>query len=102
MAGWHHQPLPGIECPVGLIFAADHGVAAASPVSAYPTDVTRAMYLASQQQRSTITAFGRIAGAEVITVDVGIGTPTGDIRIEAALSNERFDAVVDAAVAVVD
>jgi nicotinate-nucleotide--dimethylbenzimidazole phosphoribosyltransferase len=102
VAGWHHQPLPRIERPVGLIFAADHGVAAASPVSAYPTDVTQAMYLASQQQRSTITAFGRIAGAEVVTVDVGVGIPTGDIRTEAALNKERFQSVVEAAVAVVD
>ena len=102
VAGWHHQPLPRIAQPVGLIFAADHGVAAASPVSAYPTEVTRAMYLASQQQRSTIAAFGRIAGAEIVTIDVGIGMPTGDIRTEPALTRERFDAVVDAAATAVD
>ena len=42
-----------------VIFAADHGVAAATKVSAYPTGVTEAMFTAYQQGRSTISAFAR-------------------------------------------
>src|SRR5690606_30725423 len=46
--------------------------------------------------------FGRYVGAEVVAVDVGIGRPTHDIRDHAALSEARFDEVVDTAVAAVD
>lgn len=102
VAGWQRTSRPQIRRPVGLIFAADHGVAAAEPVSAYPTDVTAAMFTAYQQGRSTINAFARLAGATVAAVDVGIGRPTHDIRIEAALDAARFDEVVAAAVAAVD
>jgi nicotinate-nucleotide--dimethylbenzimidazole phosphoribosyltransferase len=102
VAGWHRGPLPRVERPVGLIFAADHGIAAATKVSAYPTGVTEAMLAAYREGRSTITAFARHAGAEVTAVDVGVGRPTGDIRVEAALTPERFDEVVATAVATVD
>jgi nicotinate-nucleotide--dimethylbenzimidazole phosphoribosyltransferase len=94
VGGWQRTDRPRIERPVGLIFAADHGVAVATKVSAYPTGVTEAMFAAYQEGRSTISAFARLAGATVTAVDVGIGRPTGDIRYEAALSPERFDDIV--------
>ncbi len=97
VAGWQRSAHPRIERPAGLIFAADHGVAAATEVSAYPTGVTQAMFDAYQQGRSTISAFARLAGASVTAIDVGIGDPTGDIRHEAAMSPERFDEVVQTA-----
>jgi nicotinate-nucleotide--dimethylbenzimidazole phosphoribosyltransferase len=102
IAGWHHDPTPRVERPAGLIFAADHGIAAATKVSAYPTGVTEAMLAAYREGRSTITAFARHAGAVVEAVDVGVGRPTADIRYEAALSRTRFDEVVATAVAAVD
>jgi len=97
VAGWQRTDRPRIERPVGLIFAADHGVAAATKVSAYPTGVTEAMFAAYREGRSTISAFARLAGAEVTAVDVGIGRPTGDIRHEPAMSSERFDELVEIA-----
>jgi nicotinate-nucleotide--dimethylbenzimidazole phosphoribosyltransferase len=51
------------------------------------------MFDAYREGRSTISAFARLAGATVEAIDVGIGDPTGDIRHEAALDPERFDAV---------
>jgi nicotinate-nucleotide--dimethylbenzimidazole phosphoribosyltransferase len=102
VAGWQRTDRPRIERPVGLIFAADHGVAAATEVSAYPTGVTRAMFEAYRQGRSTINAFARLAGAEVVAIDVGIGHPTADIRFDAALSEERFDEIVQIAFDEVD
>lgn len=97
VGGWQRTDRPRIERPVGLIFAADHGVAAATKVSAYPTGVTEAMFAAYREGRSTISAFARLAGAAVTAIDVGIGRPTGDIRYEAALSQERFDDIVGTA-----
>jgi nicotinate-nucleotide--dimethylbenzimidazole phosphoribosyltransferase len=102
VAAWQRTDRPRVDRPVALIFAGDHGVAAAEAVSAYPTDVTAAMFAAFQQGRSTITSFARLAGASVDAVDVGIGQPTGDIRFEAALSPERFDRTVGLAVEAVD
>ena len=82
VAGWQRTDRPAVRRPAGLIFAADHGVAAATKVSAYPTGVTEAMLAAYREGRSTINAFARIAGAEVTAIDVGVGRPTGDIRFE--------------------
>jgi nicotinate-nucleotide--dimethylbenzimidazole phosphoribosyltransferase len=102
IAGWHRTVQPRVEQPVGLIFAGDHGVAAAEAVSAYPTEVTAAMFAAFRQGRSTISSFARHAGATVEAIDVGIAMPTGDIRSEAALTPERFDEIVGIAVDAVE
>ncbi len=102
MAGWQRTSTPAVSRPAALVFAADHGVAAASAVSAYPTDVTAAMLAAYRAGRSTISAFAAIAGARVEAVDVGVGRPTGDIRVESALSAERFAECVEAGRRAVD
>ena len=90
VAEWQGTASPAVRRPAALIFAADHGVAAAG-VSKYPSDVTAAMLSAYRAGKSTISAFAAVAGATVLAVDVGVGRPTGDIRFEPALSNERFD-----------
>jgi len=102
VAGWQRSAHPRVVKPAGLIFAADHGVAAATQVSAYPTGITQAMFDAYRQGRSTINAFAAIAGATVTAVDVGIGQPTADIRHQAAMDADRFDAVVGQAFDAVD
>jgi nicotinate-nucleotide--dimethylbenzimidazole phosphoribosyltransferase len=91
VAEWQHTPAPAVRKPAALIFAADHGVAAAG-VSNYPIDVTAAMLAAYRAGKSTITAFAAAAGAVVTAIDVGVGRPTGDIRTESALSVDRFAA----------
>ena len=63
VAGWQRTTTPAVDRPAALVFAADHGVAAATKVSAYPTGITEALFGAFQQGRSTISAFARIAGA---------------------------------------
>jgi nicotinate-nucleotide--dimethylbenzimidazole phosphoribosyltransferase len=97
VAGWQRTATPAVDRPAALIFAADHGVAAATKVSAYPTGITQALFDAYLEGRSTIAAFAKIAGATVSAIDVGIGRPTGDIRHEPALTDERFDEIVDIA-----
>lgn len=101
VAEWQRTTHPAVCRPAALIFAADHGVAAAG-VSKYPVDVTGAMLGAFRAGKSTISAFAAIAGASVDAVDVGVGRPTGDIRLEAALSAERFEECVAAARTAVD
>jgi nicotinate-nucleotide--dimethylbenzimidazole phosphoribosyltransferase len=90
VAEWQHTSSPAVRKPAALIFAADHGVAAAG-VSKYPADVTAAMLAAYRAGKSTISAFAAIARATVEAIDVGVGRPTGDIRVESAMSRERFE-----------
>jgi nicotinate-nucleotide--dimethylbenzimidazole phosphoribosyltransferase len=96
MATWQGTAQPAVRRPAGLIFAADHGVAAAGDVSAYPVAVTAAMMAAFRAERSTVSAFAAVAGATVDAIDVGVGCPTNDFRFEAALSPGRFDDAVAA------
>ncbi len=90
VAEWQGTPTPAVRRPAALIFAADHGVAAAG-VSKYPVDVTAAMLAAYRAGKSTVSAFAVVAGATVDAIDVGVGRPTGDIRFESAMSPERFE-----------
>lgn len=101
VGGWQRTATPHIERPVGLIFAGDHGVTDAG-VSAYPASITAEVFRAVNEGRSTINAFARVAGATLRAVDVGIGKPTGDIRIESAMDADRFDRVVQTAFDAVD
>ncbi|HZB40217.1 MAG TPA: nicotinate-nucleotide--dimethylbenzimidazole phosphoribosyltransferase [Ilumatobacter sp.] len=102
MAAWQRTAAPRVARPAALVFAGDHGVAEQGGVSAYPTEVTAAMLAACRQGKATICALARSVGATLDTVDVGVGRPTADIRYEAAMTAERFDAVVAEAVAAVD
>jgi nicotinate-nucleotide--dimethylbenzimidazole phosphoribosyltransferase len=96
VAMWQGSSSPAVTRPAALIFAADHGVAAAG-VSKYPTDVTAAMLAAYGAGKSTISAFAAVAGASVRAIDVGVGQPTADIRVDAAMTAERFESVCAAA-----
>ena len=101
MAGWQCTVTPHVDRPLGIVFAADHGVAHAG-VSKYPIEVTKAMLDAFATHRSTITSLARVAGARVQVVDVGVGRPSGDLRRERAVDEHRFDECVDVARRAVD
>lgn len=89
LAAWQRTASPHVNSPAAIIFAADHGVAA-DGVSAYPSEVTAAMLAAFRASKASVSALAQVAGASVTAVDVGVGDPTGNLRIEAALSHERF------------
>ncbi len=101
LAGWQQTTRPAVRRPAVLVFAGDHGVAGAG-VSNYPADITAAMLAAVQQGRATVNAMAAAAGASVTAVDAGVGRPTGDIRVEPALTAERFDEICVTAFAHVD
>jgi nicotinate-nucleotide--dimethylbenzimidazole phosphoribosyltransferase len=100
-AGWQRNPSPTVERPAAIVFAGDHGVAAAG-VSSYPSEVTAAMLDATRQGRATINVYARAVGATVTAVDVGVGHPTADMRHGPALTAERFDEITATAFAAVD
>lgn len=101
VAAWQGSTRPAVDRPAVLVFAGDHGVATAG-VSAYPAGITAAMLDAVRAGRATITAMARAVGATVEVVDVGVGAPTGDIRVEPALAADRADEIACRAAAAVD
>lgn len=101
VARWQRTSRPTVTAPAVLVFAADHGVAAGG-VSAYPAEITAAMLDAVRTGRATINAIATSVGASVDVHDVGVGRPTGDIRVEPALTLDRFDEIVRVATRAVD
>ena len=62
---------PAVTRPTVLVFAADHGAAAAG-ISAYPSVVTAAMVGAYLGSRAAINLFAAQAGARLLVVDAGV------------------------------
>src|SRR4029077_12908002 len=60
-----------VENPVGLVFAADHGVAQLG-VSAYPREVTAQMVLNFLGGGAAISVLAREVGARVVVADMGV------------------------------
>ena len=101
LAGWQCTAAPRVERPHAAVFAADHGVVA-DGVSAYPADVTAAMADAITSGVATITVLARQAGSTLEFVDVGVGRPTGNIRVADAMSPDEFDQAVSAGAAAIE
>jgi nicotinate-nucleotide--dimethylbenzimidazole phosphoribosyltransferase len=74
LAGITGLDLPPIDRPAAVVFAGDHGVTARG-VSAYPTDVTAQMVANFVGGGAAINVLARLAGAQVVVVDVGVAGP---------------------------
>ena len=101
LAGWQGTDTPRVDRPHVVVFAADHGVAV-DGVSAYPAEVTAAMADAIRSGVATVTVLAREVGATLELFDVGVGRPTGNIRVADAMSLDEFDAAVTAGAAAVE
>ena len=89
LAGWQRTSSPAVVKPAAIIFAADHGVAT-DGVSAYPAEVTAAMLSAFEASKASVSAMALVVGASVTAIDVGVGRPTGNLRVEPAMDTSRF------------
>jgi nicotinate-nucleotide--dimethylbenzimidazole phosphoribosyltransferase len=96
LGAWQRTERPAVDAPHAVVFAADHGVAAAAGVSAYPTEVTVAMLDALEKGAATAAAMTKALGMTLDVVDVGVAHPTGDLRFEPAMDEARFDEAVRA------
>jgi nicotinate-nucleotide--dimethylbenzimidazole phosphoribosyltransferase len=94
LGSWQRTDTPAVDKPMVVLAAGDHGVARRG-VSAYPTEVTKAMVDAIRAGVATSTVMARSVGALVRLVDAGVGAPTGDISVEAALDRSRFAELVE-------
>jgi nicotinate-nucleotide--dimethylbenzimidazole phosphoribosyltransferase len=74
LAGITGLDLPRVERPAVVVFAGDHGVTAQG-VSAYPSAVTAQMIANFVGGGAAINVLARLAGAQVVIVDVGVAGP---------------------------
>jgi nicotinate-nucleotide--dimethylbenzimidazole phosphoribosyltransferase len=95
LAGWQRTDRPAVDHPRVVIFGGDHGVVAEG-VSAYPAPVTAAMVDALRMGTATAAVMAGHVGAALDIVDVGVGTPTGNIRTEAAMDQPGFQRALEA------
>jgi nicotinate-nucleotide--dimethylbenzimidazole phosphoribosyltransferase len=89
LAGWQRTTAPHADRPGLVVFAADHGVVDEG-VTAYPSSITGDVVEALRKGKATAAAMAIALGARLDVVDVGVGQPTGNLALEAALSPERF------------
>jgi nicotinate-nucleotide--dimethylbenzimidazole phosphoribosyltransferase len=89
LAGWQRTVAPQVERPTALVFVADHGVVVEG-VSAYGSEVNRAMLDALRGGVATAAVMARQLGVRLEVVDAGVGRPTGNLRREPALNPARF------------
>ena len=94
MASWQSTATPHADRPALVLFAGDHGVAAEG-VSAYPAEITGSVLRALEDGVATANAVAAAVGASTHLVDVGVGSPTGNIAIEPAMDDERLHAAFD-------
>jgi nicotinate-nucleotide--dimethylbenzimidazole phosphoribosyltransferase len=88
LATWQAQHPPRIERPRTLVFAANHGVAARG-VSAYPAAVTAQMVQNFIAGGAAINQLCRVFDAGLKVYEMNLETPTGDIVVEPAMSEEE-------------
>lgn len=84
-----------------VVFAGDHGVAAAG-VSAYPAEVTAQMVAAIESGGAGINVLAALAGATVRVLDMSVGRPSGNIAVQDALSAGDAAAALERGMQVAD
>ncbi|MEM1414307.1 MAG: nicotinate-nucleotide--dimethylbenzimidazole phosphoribosyltransferase [Myxococcota bacterium] len=75
LGGAQRSETPCVEAPHVLVFAADHGVAAAHAVSAYPSTVTPLMVRTMREGRAAVAVLAAQADAPLWVTDVGVAAP---------------------------
>ena len=96
-----HCPPIQFERARVVVFAGDHGVAAAG-VSAYPTEVTAQMVVNIESGGAGINVLAQLADATVRVVDMAVGAPSGNIAVEDALTTEAAVYAVAAGMRIAD
>lgn len=110
LAGLQGAPTPSVDPARMVIFAADHGVAAAG-VSAYAQETTAALVRAICAGHGAIAVMARHMGVPLEVVDLGLSTPlealphlisqragagTADMRVAPAMRETQLQAALKA------
>ena len=84
-ARWSGQARPRIDAPQVVIFAGNHGVAAAG-VSAFPAEVTQQMVYNFQAGGAAINHISKTFGAKMDVVALELDRPTQDFTLGPAMT----------------
>jgi nicotinate-nucleotide--dimethylbenzimidazole phosphoribosyltransferase len=88
LATWQARHPPRLDQPRTLVFAANHGVAARG-VSAYPAAVTAQMVQNFTAGGAAVNQLCRVFDVGLKVYEMNLDTPTGDIVVEPAMSEEE-------------
>ena len=88
-AAWHGQARPVLKRPQIIVFAGNHGVTAQG-VSAFPADVTAQMVANFDAGGAAINQLADTFGAKLTVHALSLETPTADISLGPALSDDAF------------
>src|SRR5271155_2273366 len=88
LATWQARHPARIDHPRTIVFAGNHGVAARG-VSAYPASVTAQMVQNFVAGGAAVNQLCRVADADLRVYEMNLDTPTGDIVVEPAMSEEE-------------
>src|SRR5712691_1236119 len=88
LATWQARHPPRLDRPRTLVFAGNHGVAARG-VSAYPASVTAQMVQNFIAGGAAVNQLCRVFDAGLKVYEMNLDTPTGDIVVEPAMSEEE-------------
>jgi nicotinate-nucleotide--dimethylbenzimidazole phosphoribosyltransferase len=88
LTSWQARHPPRLDHPRTLVFAGNHGVAARG-VSAYPAAVTAQMVQNFIAGGAAVNQLCRVFDAGLKIYEMNLDTPTGDIVIEPAMSEEE-------------
>jgi nicotinate-nucleotide--dimethylbenzimidazole phosphoribosyltransferase len=88
LSTWQGRHPPRLEHPRTVIFAGNHGVAARG-VSAYPSAVTAQMVQNFIAGGAAVNQLCRAFNAGLKVYEMNLDTPTGDIVVEPAMSEEE-------------
>jgi nicotinate-nucleotide--dimethylbenzimidazole phosphoribosyltransferase len=88
LATWQARHPPRFDHPRTLVFAGNHGVAARG-VSAYPASVTAQMVQNFIAGGAAVNQLCRVFDAGLKIYEMNLDTPTGDIIVEPAMSEEE-------------
>lgn len=93
VAVWQGKARPQVNRPLVAIFAGSHGVAAKG-VSAYPSEVNRAMLASFSNGHAAINQLCKTFDLGLKVFDLAIDLPTGDITEGAALEEAACAATI--------
>lgn len=89
LAGMTRSIKPPVARKAIITMAGDHGVVAEN-VSGYPQEVTAQMVANFVQGGAGINALARLAGAEVVVVDMGVAADLSDLASAGKIVNKRI------------
>jgi nicotinate-nucleotide--dimethylbenzimidazole phosphoribosyltransferase len=88
LATWQARHPPRLDHPRTIVFAGNHGVAARG-VSVYPASVTTQMVRNFIAGGAAVNQLCRVVDADLRVYEMNLDTPTNDIVIEPAMSEEE-------------